>query len=139
MDLNLESMVDDAEIRELIEIIKESAFEVRKRLSGGFLESVYRNALMIEFQERGIKAETEEPIHVIYKGRIVGEFRADILVEDKIIVELKAVSEINKIHELQLVNYLTATGIDYGLLINYGDNYRFLIKQRIYKRPFSRQ
>lgn len=122
----------------LIEI-KDAAYEVRVNLAPGYLESVYQNALLLELHDRGIKAEKEVAIPVYYKGEVVGDFRADILVDDRIILELKAVRELNKAHEAQVVNYLTATGLDYGYLINYGgDEYRIALKYRIY-RPGLRQ
>ncbi len=121
------------EIEKILQIIKEAAFEVRLQLAPGYLESVYQNALVWELRSRGLTAEKEIPIPVRYKNHIVGDFRADILVNDSIIIELKAVREINPIHEAQLVNYLVATGIDYGYLINYGgDKYRIIRKTRIY-------
>lgn len=121
-------------IDDLLNTIKDAAFEVRKHLPPGFLESVYQNALMIELSQKGLKADKEISIPVNYKGNIVGDFRADILVNKSVIIEIKAVRELLPIHEAQLVNYLTATGIDYGVLINYGgDNYRFIKKTRIYK------
>lgn len=121
------------EIEKILQIIKEAAFEVRLQLAPGYLESVYQNALVWELRSRGLTAEKEISIPVRYKNHIVGDFRADILVNDSIIIELKAVREINPIHEAQLVNYLVATGIDYGYLINYGgDKYRIIRKTRIY-------
>ncbi len=121
------------DIDELLAVIKDAAYQVRKGLSYGFLESVYQNALIFELRSRGIKAEKETPIAVHYKGVIVGEFRADILVDDKVIIEIKAVRELNAIHEIQLVNYLSATGLEYGYLINYGsENYRIIRKTRTY-------
>ena len=122
----------------LLKIIKDAAYEVRLNLGYGYLESVYQNALMIELRNRGIYAEKEVAIPVWYKGEQVGDFRADILVEKRIILELKAVRELNPIHEAQLVNYLVATGLDYGYLINYGgDKFRIALKTRIY-RPIVR-
>lgn len=122
----------------LLKIIKDAAYEVRLNLGYGYLESVYQNALMIELRNRGIYAEKEVAIPVWYKGEQVGDFRADILVEKSIILELKAVRELNPIHEAQLVNYLVATGLDYGYLINYGgDKFRIALKTRIY-RPIVR-
>ena len=122
----------------LLKIIKDAAYEVRLNLGYGYLESVYQNALMIELRNRGIYAEKEVAIPVWYKGEQVGDFRADILVEKSIILELKAVRELNPIHETQLVNYLVATGLDYGYLINYGgDKFRIALKTRIY-RPIVR-
>lgn len=118
----------------LLKIIKDAAYEVRLNLGYGYLESVYQNALMIELRNRGIYAEKEVAIPVWYKGEQVGDFRADILVEKNIILELKAVRELSPIHEAQLVNYLVATGLDYGYLINYGgDKFRIALKTRIYR------
>lgn len=117
----------------LLKTIKEAAFEVRRHLSPGFLESVYQNALIKELQDRGLKAQKEVPIPVKYKGIVVGEFRADILVESTVIIEVKSVRELHMAHEAQLVNYLTATGLDYGYLINYGsETYRIIRKTRLY-------
>lgn len=117
------------EIEGLIKTIIQCAYNVRIHLSAGFLESVYQKALMIELQEKGIHAEVEKPIEVYYKDKIVGDFRADIIVEDLIILELKAVQQLMPIHETQLVNYLTATHIDHGLLINFGSE-RIQIKRK---------
>lgn len=117
------------EIEELIKTIIQCAYNLRIHLSAGFLESVYQKALMIELQEKGIHAEVEKPIEVYYKDKIVGDFRADIIVEDLIILELKAVQQLMPIHETQLVNYLTATHIDHGLLINFGSE-RIQIKRK---------
>lgn len=117
------------EIEGLIKTIIQCAYNVRIHLSAGFLESVYQKALMIELQEKGIHAEVEKPIDVYYKDKIVGDFRADIIVEDLIILELKAVQQLMPIHETQLVNYLTATHIDHGLLINFGSE-RIQIKRK---------
>lgn len=119
---------------ELIKVIIQCAYDVRVRLAAGFLESVYQKAMLIELCRRGIQADSEVPIHVYYRDYIVGDFRADILVEDKIIVELKAVQRLNPIHESQLVNYLTATHKDHGLLINFGgDRIEIRRKFREYK------
>lgn len=121
------------ETKELLGIIKDAAYEVRLNLYPGFLESVYQNALIVELRSRGLCAEKEVAIPVYYKGEPVGDFRADILVEKKIILELKAVRELNPIHEAQLVNYLVATGLDHGYLINYGgDKFRIALKYRQY-------
>ena len=123
-------------IEEVIKTIIQCAYNVRIHLSAGFLESVYQKALLIELQEKGIHAETETPINVYYKNKIVGEFRADIIVEGEIIIELKSVQHLLPIHEAQLVNYLTATHKDHGLLINFGGE-RIEIKRKFreYKQP----
>jgi len=123
------------EISQLLQSIKDAAYEVRLHLAPGFLESVYQNALQVELRDRGLSAEKEVPIPVMYKQRIVGDFRADLLVSNSVIIELKAVKEITPIHEAQLVNYLTATGLDYGYIINYGgDKYRIILKTRLYNK-----
>ncbi|MBM6759099.1 GxxExxY protein [Bacteroides mediterraneensis] len=107
-------------IEELIKKTVQCAFNVRMHLAAGFLESVYQKALWLELQENGIRADMEMPINVYYKDKVVGEFKADLIVEGEIIVELKAVQHLNAMHESQLVNYLTATHKDHGLLINFG-------------------
>jgi len=94
-------------------------FEVNRVLGPGFLEKVYENALLIELKRRGITAKSQVPIRVFYKENEVGEYFADILVEGKVIVELKTVEAIDKIHEAQLLNYLKATGIRVGILVNF--------------------
>jgi GxxExxY protein len=99
--------------------INGAVFEVNKVLGFGFLEKVYENALLVELRNLGIKAESQLPINVKYKGKEVGEYFADIVVENKIIIELKSVDKILKIHESQLLNYLKATEYKIGLLINF--------------------
>ncbi len=97
-----------------------AAFEVYRVLGYGFLESVYQKALQVELQRAGVKAEIECPIKVNYKGAIVGEFRADVFVNDVVVVELKTAKNYNSDDEPQLLNELKATGIKVGLLINFG-------------------
>ncbi len=97
-----------------------AAFQVYNRLGFGFLESVYEKALAIELTKAGITHEVHAPISVTYDDILVGDFVADILVEDELILELKSVARLAIVHEVQLVNYLTATGIEIGLLINFG-------------------
>ena len=131
--------MQDARMREtfnddLTEQIINSAFEVHKVLGIGFLEKVYENALLEELQSRGLKAESQKPATVFYKNRIVGEYCVDILVEDSVILELKALERLNDIHELQLKNYLRATGIQLGLLINFGKSVE--IKRKFVKSGF---
>ncbi len=107
--------------QELTEKIIGCAYTVFNKMGSGFLESVYEKCLMIELKKAGLKAEEQRPILVYYEGELVGEFIADIVVEDKIILELKSVQRIAKIHEVQLVNYLNATGMEVGLLLNFGE------------------
>ena len=97
-----------------------AAMKVHSSLGPGFLESVYQNALIWELRKGGIKAEAERPINVRYDGQIVGAFTADVLVNDAVIVELKASQALAKASEVQLVNYLTATRLDEGVLLNFG-------------------
>lgn len=107
-------------IETLIKSIIQCIYNVRGILGPGYLESVYKNARMRELELNGLKASTEVPLKVSYKDVLVGEFRADIIVENSVIVELKAVETLHMTHEVQLVNYLTITGIDSGLLVNFG-------------------
>ena len=110
-----------------------AAMKVHSTLGPGFLESVYQNALIWELCKRGFKAEAERPITVRYDGEIVGAFAADLLVNDKVIVELKVSLAIAKVHEVQLVNYLVATGLDEGLVLNLGTE-RLEFKKK-FRRP----
>jgi GxxExxY protein len=109
------------EHEELTEQIIACAFRVYKRLGYGFLESVYEKCMLIELQRAGLAAEAQKSIVVRYDDAIVGEFLADLLVEDTIIVELKSVHMIALAHEVQLVNYLTATAKPVGLLLNFSE------------------
>jgi GxxExxY protein len=99
--------------------INGAVFEVNKVLGSGFLEKIYEKAMLIELRKRGLKAESQVPINVTYKGELVGEYYADILVERQVVIELKAVEGLQKVHEAQLLNYLRATGIRIGLLVNF--------------------
>jgi GxxExxY protein len=119
--------------KELTAKIIDCAYKVHRELGFGFLESVYQNALVIELTKAGLKSEREKRIQVYYDGKVVGEFVADILVEEKVILELKSVSQIHPAHEAQLINYLKATGIKVGLLINFGEKVE--IKRKVLDRP----
>lgn len=103
---------------------------VYNELGHGFLESVYENSLALMLPESGIAAVQQAPLRVEFRGHTVGEFRADLLVDDRLIVEIKAVSRLASAHEVQLVNYLKATGIQVGLLMNFGPRPQF--KRRIF-------
>jgi GxxExxY protein len=105
---------------ELTEQIIGAAFEVHRELGHGFLESVYQRAMQVELLRRQIACEIEAPIKVKYKGVLVGDYRADLLVENIVLVELKVAKELNLADEPQLLNELKATGIKTGLLINFG-------------------
>ena len=120
-------------IDQLTEKVIGCAYNVGKALGSGFVESVYQNALAIELHSAGLFCEKEVPIDVIYKEQVVGQFRADLLVNKELILELKAVDKIVAAHEVQLVNYLKATGKDYGLIINFGQSVEVKRKFRLYK------
>lgn len=106
--------------RDLTYRIIGAAMEVHTMLGPGFLESVYETALAHEFDLRGIQYERQKALIVTYKDVIAGEFRADFVVEDKVIVELKAIKKLTPIEEAQLINYLKGTDIRVGLLLNFG-------------------
>jgi len=116
--------------RDLTKNIINAAYNVYNALGKGFLEKVYENALTIELKEKGINVIQQAPIITLYKNKIVGDYIADLLIEEKVIVELKAIKELKKIHEVQLVNYLAATKIELGLLLNFGEN--FELKRKIF-------
>ncbi len=96
------------------------AFKVHNQLGSGFLEKVYENALVIELTKAGLQALPQHPIQVFYDNQIIGNYFADIVVENEIIIEVKAIEKLNPLHEVQLVNYLNATGLELGLLVNFG-------------------
>lgn len=95
-------------------------YDVYNALGFGFVESVYANALPIALAKRGLELEREKPLTVQYRGILVGSFRADLLVEDKVIVEIKVADHITALHERQTLNYLRASGIPVGLIFNFG-------------------
>ena len=97
-----------------------SAFEVHGVLGYGFLERVYQKAMQVELIKRGLRADLEYKITVHYKGAVVGDYQADIFVEDAVVVELKVAKTYNSADEAQLINELKATGVEVGLLINFG-------------------
>ena len=106
-------------INDITYAINGAVFEVNKVLGAGFLEKVYERALLMELHERGLTAESQVPIKVAYKEKIVGEYIADIVVGGKVIVEVKAGENFERVHEAQLLNYLKATGVKVGLLVNF--------------------
>ena len=107
------------DINEITYKINGAVYEVNRILGPGFLEKVYENALLIELLDRSLKAKSQVPINVSFKGKIVGEYFADIVVEEQVILELKVVERIQKVHEAQLLNYLRATDMKVGLLVNF--------------------
>ena len=128
---NLNAVTADQLISEIIDCAK----RIRRQLGPGFLEKVYKNAMIVELRKLKLTYEAEKLIQVLYDGIVVGEYRTDIIVEGRLILELKATQDLSIANEVQLVNYLTSTGIDDGLLINFGsDKLQFKRKYRIYRR-----
>ena len=115
-----ESRLQDFQYKELTEKIIKIFYSVYNKLGYGFLEKVYENAMMIEFRREGIPVVPQSPIKVFYEGEIIGEYYADILVDNKVIVEIKAAKRLVEENEAQLLNYLKATDIEVGLLLNFG-------------------
>jgi GxxExxY protein len=105
---------------EITEKILKACFEVNNELGNGFLESVYEKALVIVLTAMGLKVQTQVPLQVMFRGQTVGEFFPDIIVEDLVIIELKAVKALASEHLAQVMHYLKATGIEVGLLVNFG-------------------
>lgn len=122
-------MTDD----DLTQKIIGCAYKVHNTLGCGFLEKVYENALRIELEKLGLRVRQQEPINVLYDGKVIGEFYADLWVDERVVIELKAVQAIAKAHELQLVNYLTATLVEVGLLLNFGSSVQVRRKFREYQ------
>ncbi|MDQ7798850.1 MAG: GxxExxY protein [Candidatus Edwardsbacteria bacterium] len=116
---------------ELTDKILKAFYKVYNALGYGFLEKVYENAMMIELKSEGLEATFQSPIKVIYDNQTIGEYFADILVENKVIVEIKAGKCFALEHEAQLLNYLKATEIEVGLLLNFG------IKPEIKRKAFN--
>ncbi|TKC10286.1 GxxExxY protein [Pedobacter polaris] len=108
------------EINAITEKIIGSAYAVSNTLGSGFLEKVYENALFIEIVRCNLLVMKQQPLQVLYHGEVVGEYFADLMVENKVVVELKAVKELTEIHQAQLMNYLVACNKQCGLLINFG-------------------
>jgi len=127
---------DDLISKELIDIILTQFYRVYNDLGYGFLERVYQNALYFALTNEGLKCEVEKPIKVFHDGHVVGDYRADLLVEDCVILELKACEDINPAHEAQLINYLKATEIEVGYLLNFGKKAKFSRKVYSNNRKF---
>ena len=117
---------------DLTKVVIGCAYEVHNTLGSGFLERVYENALVKELTSKGLFVQQQQPICVFYKGTRVGEYVVDILVEKLLICEIKAVMSIIPMHQVQLVNYLVATGIDDGLLINFSQRVEVKRKYRLF-------
>lgn len=115
---------------ELTEKIIAAVYAVHNDLGFGFVEKVYKNAMLIELADAGFSCSAEVPMRAFYRQQLVGEFFADIVVDNKVIVETKAVSKIDPAHEVQLVNYLKASGLRVGLLVNFGTSVE--IKRKVF-------
>jgi GxxExxY protein len=123
-------MADDLLHKELTDRIINAFYKVYNILGYGFLERIYENAVFIELRETGLIVERQFPLKVFYKNHIVGEFFADLVVDQKVIVELKAMETIQQAHLSQLQNYLRATQIEVGLLLNFGRQAE--VKRRVF-------
>lgn len=122
--------------KEITDKIINAYYKVYNTLGYGFLEKVYENALAIELRKSGLKVEQQKNIKVYYETEEVGDYYADLLVEGKVIIELKAAKTIAEDYEAQLVNYLKATTIEVGLLINFGKEPNF--KRKIFENRFKK-
>ena len=122
--------------KDLTDKIIRAFFNVYNTLGFGFLEKVYENAMMIELKSLGLYCEKQTPINVHYRDARIGEYFADIVVEDKVIIELKAAESLCEEHEAQLLNYLKATEIEAGLLLNFGKTPQ--IKRKIFENAYKK-
>ena len=122
--------------QDITEIIIKAFYNVYNELGYGFLEKVYENALMIELKSLGLECEKQKPISVSFKGYNVGEYFADIIVENNVIIELKAAEGLVEEHEAQLLNYLRATEIEVGLLLNFGKKPQ--LKRKIFENVYKK-
>ena len=132
-----ENSNDNLLYKDLTDKIISCFYQVYNDLGYGFLERVYQNALYFALMDEGIKCEAEKPIKVYHNGRVVGDYRADLVIEDCIILELKACEELNPAHEAQLINYLKATDIEVGYVLNFGKSAKFSRKVYSNKRKNS--
>ena len=123
------------EHQELTKTIIGCAYKVYNKMGFGFLENVYEKCLLIELQKENLKAESQKAITVKYDNQVVGDYIADIIVEDKVIIELKAAESICEEHEAQLTNYLRATDIEVGLLVNFGKKPQ--IKRKVFNNELK--
>src|SRR5436309_5885483 len=119
--------------QDLTEQIIKAAFVVHNRLGHSFVEKVYENALAKELEQNGLKVERQKPMSVNYGGDPIGDFAVDLLVDDKVIVELKAVQALEKSFEEKLLHYLKVSGLEVGLLINFGTSVQ--IKRKVLTNP----
>ncbi len=113
---------------ELTRVIIGVFYDVYNELGAGFLEKVYENAMVIALRELGLKVVQQKEIRVHFRGQVVGRYIADIVVADAVLIELKTVQQLSSAHEAQLLNYLKATEIEVGLLMNFGPKAKFIRK-----------
>jgi len=121
---------------EITGLIIGAAFEVHAYFGFGFLEKVYENALVIALRKRGLKVEQQKSLTVKYHDDVVGDYVCDLLVEDKVLVEVKSVTRLVDAHHAQIICYLRATGLEVGLLLNFGHSMEH--KRKILERPVRR-
>ncbi len=128
-------MIDNYKHSELTKKIIKAFYNVYNKLGYGFLEKVYEKSMVIELSKMGLKSERQYPIKVFYDDKNVGEYFADIIFEDSVIIELKAAENIALEHETQLINYLKATDIEVGLLLNFGKEPQ--LKRKVFSSEFK--
>lgn len=124
-------------INDLIKLIIKAAYKVHNKLGAGFLEKIYEKAMYIELKKMDIKVEMQYPIEVFYDNELIGNYYADLFVENCLIIELKSVENLSVMHEKQLINYLSATEIDDGLLINFGSSVVVKRKYKNYTKQYN--
>ncbi|OFZ73875.1 MAG: GxxExxY protein [Betaproteobacteria bacterium RBG_16_64_9] len=124
---------------EVTDIIIRSFYEAYNELGTGFLESIYQEAMVVVLREAGLSVEAEYDLPVSFRGQIIGQFRADLLVERKVIIELKAARNIERVFEAQVINYLKASGLEVGLLLNFGPKAEFkrIVREHSRENPRS--
>jgi GxxExxY protein len=123
-----------SDTNKITEKIIGAAYHVHNTLGAGFKEKVYQRAMVVALEKLNLSVQEEYPFDIIYEKQIIGKHRADIFVENKVMVELKAILEISTADEVQLVNYLNATLVDDGLLINFGQSVQVKRKYRVYRK-----
>ena len=130
-------MTENYKHSDITELIISAFYNVYNSLGYGFLEKVYEKAMMIELDEMELSCSNQYPARVFYKKQLVGDYVADILVEECVVVELKAIEKLAPIHETMLVNYLKATDMEVGLLLNFGPKPQ--VKRRVFTRDYKRE
>lgn len=124
-------MANEIYEKELCDRIIGCAISVHKALGSSYMEKLYERALLIELEEQNLKARCQVPLQVTYKNHVIGDYKLDIIVESKVILELKACSKIIPVHEAQLFQYLHASGIKIGYIINFGSNYKLEFVRKV--------